>query len=108
MAVNGPGPGREPAQWLPACKVTALLPARSARPGGSAASDTPTLSAGLPVSTEASAQPRRLIGDFADPLGGAAVPGCLGGGCWRFSRGLSWRRGWLDHAAQATPHHFLG
>src|SRR4051794_39535228 len=45
---TGPGPGPAPAQWLTACKVTALLPARSAQPGGSATSDTPTLGAGLP------------------------------------------------------------
>src|SRR4051812_11032752 len=68
MAVSGPGPDPEPAQWLPACKVTALLPARSARPGGPLPAIRRHSARNCHASTGASAQLKRLVSDFADPL----------------------------------------
>src|SRR4051794_5858693 len=78
MGVSGPGPGREPAQWLTDCKVTALLPARSARLAVRLPAIRRHSARDCHVSTGASAQLKRLVSDFADPLGSprraAAMP----------------------------------
>src|SRR4051812_10931561 len=69
MASRGPDRVPGPPLWLPACKVVALLFARSARPGGHSASDIGISGTDCIISTATSGQVRALANDFADPLG---------------------------------------